>query len=328
MSNLGPCESTSLSSRSPGAFPRHYHLISVLDAGTLPAGSPSFLAAQTGRGLFEVGDAAQVGVGEEDASIKASEAAAFFRENRADSGANHGVTHAHDVNAGDALANVGVNALEVAENGFLPVSPIFFEQKLAILRGSAFGEGPVERPHGAVDVGAQALVHGVDITQRGGIEKDGVPGGFGAARVRIAIESEVGGKPGGIDEIVKPGKLFEKIRSKERGRGEDDEFGLEFGVAGKDACATASLRDAVDHLSRANVCAETLEEAARDPAIAFGPGERAFFLGLTGRKIMDTGPSGSVACESAVIVAASVVHVPMEKAGVKALLTKPIEEGK
>jgi hypothetical protein len=33
------------------------------------------------------------------------------------------------------------------------------------LGGSAFGEGPVEGPNGAVDVCAETLVHGVDVTK-------------------------------------------------------------------------------------------------------------------------------------------------------------------
>src|SRR5690348_11708888 len=98
--------------------------------------------------FLENGDAAQVRVGEEDAAIEARETSAFFRENRAEGGADHGVAHAHDVNARDALANVGMHAFEIVENGFLPVGPIFFKEKLAVLRRSAFGEGPVKRPDG------------------------------------------------------------------------------------------------------------------------------------------------------------------------------------
>ena len=120
-------------------------------------------------GFFENGDAAQVGVGEEDAAIEARETSAFFRENRADSGADHGVTHAHDVNARHALANVGMNALKVVKNGFLPVGPILFEEKLAVLRRSALREGPVKGSDGAVYVCAQALVHRVDVAECGGI---------------------------------------------------------------------------------------------------------------------------------------------------------------
>src|SRR2546422_3267350 len=38
-------------------------------------------------------------------------------------------------------------------------------------------------------------------------------------------------------------------------------------------------------LFRSNICANAFEEAAGNPAIAFGPGERAFFLRLAGREI-------------------------------------------
>ena len=37
-------------------------------------------------------------------------------------------------------------------------------------------------------------------------------------------------------------------------------------------------RDAADHLICADVFADAFEEAAGDPAVAFGPGERAFFF--------------------------------------------------
>ena len=120
--------------------------------------------------FFENGDAAEVGIREEEAGIRAwfaaSEAAALFGENGANSWADHGVAHAHDVDARNALANVGMDALEVAENGFLPIVPIFIEQELTILRGSAFGESPIKRPDGAVDMRAEALMRGVDVAER------------------------------------------------------------------------------------------------------------------------------------------------------------------
>ncbi|PYU83982.1 MAG: hypothetical protein DMG51_11260 [Acidobacteria bacterium] len=77
-------------------------------------------------GFLEDGNAAEVGVGKQDSAIPAPQAATFFGENRSDRGADHGVTHAQDVDPRDALANVGVYALEVVENGFFPVGPILF----------------------------------------------------------------------------------------------------------------------------------------------------------------------------------------------------------
>ena len=93
------------------------------------------------------------------------------------------MAHAHDVDARDALANVGVDALEIVENGFLPIVPVLLEKQLAILRGSAVGERPVKRPDGAIHVRAQALVRGVDVAERGRVEEDVVPGGLGAAGI-------------------------------------------------------------------------------------------------------------------------------------------------
>jgi len=94
-------------------------------------------------GFFEDGDAAEVGIGEVKARVGGfllgGDVNAFGGENGAGSGGHHGVAHAHDVDARDALANVGVDTFEIVEDGFAPVAPIFFEQRAAILRGIAFG---------------------------------------------------------------------------------------------------------------------------------------------------------------------------------------------
>ena len=154
-------------------------------------------------------------------------------------------------------------------------------------------------------------MHGVDVAERGGIEEHGVPGRLGSAGFGIAVEREVGSEPGGIDKIMERRKIFQKVGSEKSGGGKNDELGLKLGFLGKDARAAACLCDAVHHLAGANVSADAFEEATGDPAVAFRPSERAFFLGLSGRKIMNAGPSGSVACQRAVIVAAGVVHVPV-----------------
>ena len=49
--------------------------------------------------FFEDGDAAEVGIGEQEASVAARQAAALRGKNGTDRGANHGVAHAHDVDA-------------------------------------------------------------------------------------------------------------------------------------------------------------------------------------------------------------------------------------
>jgi len=95
-------------------------------------------------GFLEDGDAAEVGVGEEDAVIQTFQAVPLFREYGTEGRANHGVAHAHDVDVGDALTDVRVDALEIVKDGFLPVGPVFFEKKLAVLGGGTFGEGPVK----------------------------------------------------------------------------------------------------------------------------------------------------------------------------------------
>ena len=78
-------------------------------------------------GFFEDGDAAEVGIGEEETTIEAGQAAAFLGKDGTDGWANHGVAHAHNVDARDALADVEVHAFEVVENGFFPIIPILVE---------------------------------------------------------------------------------------------------------------------------------------------------------------------------------------------------------
>lgn len=94
-------------------------------------------------GFFKDGDAAEVGVGEVEAGVGGfllgGDVGALGGEDCAGSGADHGVAHAHDVDARDALANVGVDAFEIVEDGFAPVAPVFFEEHEAILRGVAVG---------------------------------------------------------------------------------------------------------------------------------------------------------------------------------------------
>ena len=99
---------------------------------------------------------------------------------------------------------------------------------------------------------------------------------------------------------------------------------MKFGVAGEDADAAFCFGDAMDHLIRADIFADAFEKAARDPAVAFGPGERAFFFGFAGGEIVDAGPGGGVFGERAVIVAAGVVHVPVHEARIAALLLEPV----
>ena len=119
---------------------------------------------------------------------------------------------------------------------------------------------------------------------------------------------------------------LDKIGSKKCGGGEDYEFGLEFSVAGEDADAAFCFRDAMDHLIGADIFTNAFEEAPSDPPVAFGPGERSFFFGFPRREIVDAGPRGSVLGERAIVVAADVVHVPVDEARVAALLPKPIGE--
>jgi hypothetical protein len=79
-------------------------------------------------------------------------------------------------------------------------------------------------------------------------------------------------------------------------------------------------------LDEADVLADAFEQAAGDPAVAFGPGERAFFFLFARREIVNASPRGCVFGEGAVVVAAGVVHVPVDERRVEFLVAEPVGE--
>src|SRR4029077_16989903 len=72
-------------------------------------------------GFLENGNAAEVGICKQYSVVRMRKAAALFGENRTDGRADHGVAHAHDVHARDALANIRVHTLKVIKDGFFPI---------------------------------------------------------------------------------------------------------------------------------------------------------------------------------------------------------------
>ena len=144
-------------------------------------------------GFFEDREAAQVGVGKEEIAGRFREPPALVRREEAGDRARHGVPQAQDIDAGNALANVGMGALQIVEDGFFPEIPVFIEQQLAVGGGRTFGQRPVERPDGAIDVSSERLVRRDYVTQRGRIVDDIVPGGFEScslgrrSSVRLAV---------------------------------------------------------------------------------------------------------------------------------------------
>ena len=76
----------------------------------------------------------------------------------------------------------------------------------------------------------------------------------------------------------------------------------------------------------ADIFADAFEETASDPAVAFGPGDGAFFFGFAGREIVDAGPGGGIFRERTVVVTAGVIHVPIHQARVARLLLEPVRE--
>src|ERR1039458_5212667 len=83
-------------------------------------------------------------------------------------------------------------------------------------------------------------------------------------------------------------------------------------------------RDSVDNRAGLDVTAQLLDQLLRDPAVAFGPSERSFFLRVARCEIVDAGPGGSVLGQRAVIVAAGVVYVPAQRTRGETLGGEPV----
>ena len=66
---------------------------------------------------------------------------------------------------------------------------------------------------------------------------------------------------------------------------------------------------------------------AGDPAVAFRPRQRTFFLRIARGEIMDARPRRRVFRQRAIIVAAGVVDVPVQRRRIETLLRKPIGHG-
>jgi hypothetical protein len=74
--------------------------------------------------FFKDRETAKVGICEEDAAMRLGKCAAFGGEDCSDLGAGHCMSDSHDVNAGNALPDVGMHPLQIVQDRFFPVVPI------------------------------------------------------------------------------------------------------------------------------------------------------------------------------------------------------------
>ena len=80
---------------------------------------------------------AQIRMGEQQRTTACGGIQASRIGQKARRGPDHGVSDAEDVNAGNALADIGMGPLEIRENRLPPMSPIGREQPLTLLGGRA-----------------------------------------------------------------------------------------------------------------------------------------------------------------------------------------------
>src|SRR5215467_665915 len=78
------------------------------------------------------------------------------------------------------------------------------------------------------------------------------------------------------------------------------------------------------HLAGADEFPQAFEQAAHNPAVTFGPGQRAFFFWFARGEILNPCPSRGLIGGSAVVVPATVIHVPVQNPRIHALAAKPV----
>src|ERR1051326_4572250 len=101
------------------------------------------------------------------------------------------MAHAHDVDSGNTLSNVGVYAFEIPQNSFFPIVPIALQQHLSVLRWRSVSQGPIKRPYSAVNMGAQTLMGRVNISKSWRIQENIVPCRVAAIGIRQPLEGEI-----------------------------------------------------------------------------------------------------------------------------------------
>ena len=111
----------------------------------------------------------------------------------------HGVAVAHQVDAAHVARQVGVGACEVGQHTLGPARGIAVQQLAALgggLRRIVAAQRPVGGEHGRPGMRAQALVHRIDITERGAAVEHVVPRRRRAAAVDgRAFAVQVGNQP-------------------------------------------------------------------------------------------------------------------------------------
>src|SRR5579864_3062358 len=83
--------------------------------------------------FFKDGDAADVRISEVNSvktrqKVRIRESPSLIGKDEAHRRPDHGMSHPHDVDAADALANVLMNSLEIGEDHFLPVRPVLHQE--------------------------------------------------------------------------------------------------------------------------------------------------------------------------------------------------------
>ena len=273
----------------------------------------------------------------------------------------HGVPPAHQVNLPNAAVDVGVHQRQVLQHTVAPGCGVVGQQRAAL----GHRQRVVGREHGGAGIGAQALVHGIDVAERGSGVGAAVRGGAGVrveggvvahvvpTRRRAgpveqrAVDVHIGHQPrrvlqqrGGLAQRV--GRGFQHPRGNEqrqrqhhllRRPGFDLRRGL---VPGQHLHAVARFGHPQHGAATMDAAGQRRGQALHEPGVAVGPGEDrfAFRCAVAGRmktvatgEVVQAGPGRHGAGTGAVVVAAAVVQIPAQAFVGEALCGQPIGKG-
>jgi hypothetical protein len=152
-------------------------------------------------------------------------------------GDGHGVAPAHEVDALQALAHIGVGRAEVLQDALGPGLPVGLQQRGAV-GGGQRGVGGDELRACAGGIRAQALVLGVDVAEAGAAVDDVVPGGWGTGLLyQWAFQLQVSHQPGCVADqgsgfLQCGGRRLQQAPRDEEGHGQHHGVGApRFGAA-------------------------------------------------------------------------------------------------
>src|SRR5215475_2768380 len=123
---------------------------------------------------------------------------------------------------------------------------------------------------------AQSLVHRIDVSQRGRIHHHVVPRQVCSIVRGQPFQSEIGGEPGRVLEIVQRSHAFDNVWREKCWPREDDALSFVFNLTRNYTVVLSCFGNTMSDLPSSYKAPGSFEQTFYDPAVPFGPGKRAF----------------------------------------------------